>query len=482
MSVKKNYIYTLFYQLLNIAFPLITVPFISRVLGAVGVGTYAYTASLVQYFMLFGMLGIATYGSKLVATVRDHKEKLSQAFLSLYALQLIMTALCIILYVLFIYYGAFKHKTIMYIQVISLLSCLVDCSWFFSGLEKFKQIVIRNTIVRIISLLLLFLLVRTSDDLPLYTLIMTGTTFVGQLVLWIGIKDCIRIVPVKIRRVLEHVKPTISYFIPQIAIQIYFVLNKTMIGIFSTESEVGIFDYADKILRVSLAFVTSLGTIMLPKIAYIFSNGKKEEVRKYLFKSLDFSSFIAVPIMLGLAGISMEFIPWYLGDEFRRSITVLFIISPTIFFMAWSGVFGTQYLLAIGRMKPYTISVYVGAIVNLVLNLFLIKPYGAIGASIGTLFAEFFVMFVQLIAVRQQIEFKKVFLKVIYYAGAGMVMFVVVRIIGNLLGATIGTTMLQIVVGAITYLSIIFLIEYIKKDGLVLNELKNRMLWLQNKR
>ncbi|WP_019242597.1 MULTISPECIES: oligosaccharide flippase family protein [Bacillus] len=350
--------------------------------------------------------------------------------------------------------------------------CLVDCSWFFSGLEKFKQIVIRNTIVRVLSIVLLFLFVETPNDLPTYSLIMTGTIFIGQLVLWIGMKNYLILVPIKIQDVWKHVKPTVSYFVPQIAIQIYFVLNKTMIGIFSVESEVGVFDYADKILKVSLAFVTSLGTIMLPKIAYIFSNGKTEEVKKYLFKSLDFSSFIATPIMLGLAGISIEFIPWYLGEEFKRSITVLIIICPTIFFMAWSGVFGTQYLLAIGRMKPYTISVYTGAFVNLVLNLFLIKPFGAIGASIGTLFAELVVMLVQLVAIREQIELKKIFLKVIYYAGAGIVMFLVVRIIGVYLGAKIITTVLQIIVGALIYLSIILIKEYVEKDGLVLNELK----------
>ncbi|WP_042345892.1 flippase [Bacillus massiliigorillae] len=472
MSVKKNYIYTLFYQLLNIAFPLITVPYVSRVLGANGVGTYAFTDSLVQYFILFGMLGIATYGSRIIATVRDHKEKLSQTFLSLYALQLTMTALCIILYLLFTYYGSFTHKTIMYIQGIALLSSLVDCTWFFSGLEKFKQIVIRNTIVRFLSLFLLFLLVKTSNDLPIYTVIMTGTTFIGQMVLWFGMKNYIRLIPIKIMDILVHFKPIITYFVPQIAIQIYFVLNKTMIGIFSTESEVGIFDYADKILKVSLAFITSLGTIMLPKMAYIFSNGKIEEVRKYMFKSLDFSSFIAIPIMLGLMGISSEFIPWYLGEEFKKSITVLLIISPTIFFMAWSGVFGTQYMLAVGRMKPYTLSVYGGAIVNFILNLLFINRYGAIGASIGTLFAEFFVMIVQLIAIREQIEFKKIFFKVFHYGWAGTVMFLVVRIIGSFFGVKISTTILQIVAGALTYLSLILIIESIKREGLLLNELK----------
>lgn len=482
MSVRKNYLYTMSYQLLTIAFPLVTIPYISRVLGSIGIGIFSYTNSIVQYFILFGMMGISTYGSKVIATVRDEKEQLSRTFFSLYALQMIMTTICSILYLLFIYFGTFEYKTIMYLQGMALLSCLVDCSWFFSGLEKFKDIVIRNTIVKFISLLLLFLLVKTSDDLAMYTIIMTGSTLIGQIILWAGIKEYIKFVPIRFAEITEHFSHTLVYFVPQIAIQVYFVLNKTMIGVLSTESEVGIFDYADKLLKVCLAFITSLGTIMLPKMAYTFTTGNLDKVRRYLFQSLDFSTLIAVPIMFGLAGISFELIPWYLGEEFNRSIQVLLIISPTIFFMAWSGVFGTQYLLPLGKMKVYSISVYIGAAVNLTLNLFLIKEYGAVGASIGTLAAEFFVVLTQLIAVREQIAFKKILFKSIDYFIAGLVMLFVVRVIGNYLGVKVLTTILQIGLGAITYLLIVCLIEYMKKDGLVLNEIQKVLATIRQRK
>ena len=176
------------YQLLIILFPLITVPFVSRVLGSNGVGIYAFTDSIVQYFILFGTLGIGVYGSKSIAIIRDDKNKLSKTFLSIYGLQLVMSTIAIIFYLLVIKYGTFDNKEIMYIQILALISCLVDCSWFFNGLEKFKQIILRNTVVRLASLVCLFTFVKDADDLPIYTLIMTGTALVGQMVLWMGMK------------------------------------------------------------------------------------------------------------------------------------------------------------------------------------------------------------------------------------------------------------------------------------------------------
>ncbi|MGG0716039.1 flippase [Robertmurraya massiliosenegalensis] len=482
MSLRKNYLFELMYQIIMVLFPLMTVPYVSRVLGANGVGVFAYSGSIVQYFILMGTLGIGVYGSKTIATVRDDKQKLSRTFFSIFALQIIMSLLAIVAYVLFVQFGVNESKLIMYIQTLALLSCLVDCTWFFTGLEKFKSIVLRNTVVRVISIILLFILVKNPDDLAIYTLIMTGSTLVGQIVLWVGIKDYITYVPITFPDILSHLKPTLVYFIPLIAIQIYFVLNKTMLGVFSTKTEVGLFDYADKLLKVCLTFVTSLGTIMLPKIAYIFSSGKTEEVKGYIHKSLDFSTMIAVPIMFGLAGISSEFIPWYLGKEFEQTINILLIISPTILFMAWSGVFGTQYLLPLGRMKVYNVSVYIGAVINLVMNLFLIKQYGAIGAAISTLAAEFFVLIVQFIAIKREFTFKPIFFKAGDYFIAGIVMYFVVRAIGIYGGAGVGTTLMQISIGAITYLVIVVVIEYYKNDGLLLNELRKRYFALMKKR
>ncbi|TDL78990.1 flippase [Peribacillus frigoritolerans] len=469
MSIKKNYLYNLTYQVLIMILPLITVPYVSRVLKPEGVGTFAYTSSIVQYFIIFGMLGIGTYGNKMIAMTRDNKEEMSKTFFQIYLLQLLLTITSVIGYVIFILFIFHEYKIIALLQAVALIAAVIDCSWLFNGLEQFKKIVTRNIVVKLLSLLAIFMFVKSQEDLATYTIIMGLSSFLGQLIMWLYVSEHIKRVPINASSVFKHIKPTIVYFLPQVAMQIYFVLNKTMLGIFSSNIEVGIYDYADKILKMALAVVTSLGMVMLPRMANTFVKGDLVKARDYLSKSLDFSTLIAIPIMFGLAGIAKEFIPWYMGKEFSGSAVVLEILSPTIFLMAWSGVFGTQYLVPLGKMREYTTSLYIGAIINLIINFILIREYGAVGAAIGTLCAEITVIVVQILFVRKDIDIRRVTPKLIIYLISGGLMFGVVRFIGGLLGSTIITTFVQVLVGIIIYFGIVILFELFYKDGLILN-------------
>lgn len=474
MSVAKNYFYNLIYQVLTMILPLITVPYVSRVLKPEGVGTFAYTYSIVHYFTLIGMLGIGTYGNKMVAMTRDNKELLSRTFLSIYSLQLILSLISAVGYLILVLTFFHEDRIVAIIQIMNLLSVLVDISWFFNGLEQFKKIVSRNIFVKMISLAAIFMFVKNQEDLALYTFILGISAVVGQGIMWIYLKESIVHVSIDFHSIIQHLKPTLVYFLPQVAAQIYFVLNKTMIGLLSSKSEVGIYDYADKILKLSLAMVTSLGTVMLPRMANTFANGDFSKARDYIMKSLDFSTLIAVPIMFGLAGIANDFIPWYLGKGFLESINVLIILSPTILFMSWTGVFGTQYLVPLGKMKEYTLSLYIGAIVNLIINLILIKPYGSIGAAIGTLCTEFAVLLAQLLFVRKEIGILKGVSKTVYYLISGSTMLIIVKIIGYLLGASIMTTLVQAMVGSVAYILIVLFFEFLGRDGLIISQLKER--------
>lgn len=456
------------------ALPLITVPYVSRVLKPEGVGTYAYTNSIVQYFILLAMLGIGTYGNKMTAITRDNKGQLSNTFFSIYLLQLLFSFLSILAYFFFVIYFFHEYKVIALLQGISLLAAAIDCSWFFSGLEQFKKIITRNILVKIVSLIAIFVFVKDQNDLVLYTIILGLSLFIGQLVMWVYVKEFVSLVPVTFQSIISHFKPTIVYFLPQIATQIYFILNKTMLGFLSSNSAVGIYDYADKILKMVLLVVTSLGTVMLPRMANTFGKGEFAKGKGYLIKSLEFSTLLAIPMMFGLAGIANDFIPWYMGKEFNESATVLIILSPTIFLMAWSGVFGTQFLVPLGKMKQYTSSLYIGAFVNLSANLILIKHYGAIGAAIGTLAAEIVVMIAQLFFIKKDLSIKNALPKTVYYFISGSIMFIVVWFIGKSLPSSILTTIIQVVIGFIVYICIVMLFELIYKDGLLLNEIKRK--------
>lgn len=467
MSVKKNYLYNLVYQILIMILPLITVPYISRVLEPKGVGTFAFTSSVVSYFTIVGMLGIGTYGNKMIAMTRDNKREMSRNFLSIYALQVMLSLVAILFYIFLVLFFLKDYQTIAWIQTITLFGTLMDCSWFFFGIEMFKKIVTRNIIIKILSLVAIFIFVQHPNDLTTYTVIMCLSNFIGSLVMWFYLKNKIVLIKISFHSIIKHLKPTFIYFLPQIALQIYFVLNKTMIGLVSTNTEVGIFDYADKVKSIGLSVVASLGTVMLPRMAHTFAKGQLEKAKYYLSKSLDISTLLAIPIMFGLAGISKEFIPWYMGSSFIKCSIVLSLLAPTIFLMAWSGVFGTQYLVPLGRMRDYTISLYVGAIVNFIVNMMLIKPYGSIGASIGTIAAELAVTMVQLFFVRRVINFKLLLTNTSYYLFSGLIMYIVVWLLGERMGVGMLTTLVQIVAGCIIYSTLVLAVGCIKKENIV---------------
>ena len=241
-EVKKNFLYNVVYQILILLIPLVTVPYISRVLGSSGIGIYSYTYSIVYYFMVFAMLGLNNYGNRSIAKVRDDEVKLSKTFKEIYCMQIITSISMIILYFLYLVVFNVKYKEIALIQSIYVISCLFDINWFFFGIEKFKLTVTRNTLIKILSLICIILFVKNKNDVWVYTLIVSGSVLLSQLFLWPFVKKYISNVNIKFESVLQHFKPCIKLFLPVIAVAIYKVMDKTMIGWFSNVSEVGFYE------------------------------------------------------------------------------------------------------------------------------------------------------------------------------------------------------------------------------------------------
>jgi len=458
MSIAKNYIYNVAYQIVVLIIPLITIPYISRVLGSAGVGTNAYTYSIIQYFVLFGTIGISLYGTRAIAYVRDNKEALSHTFWGIFILKIITTLTAYGVFVLFLNMIG-EYQSIFAFQSIYILAAAVDITWLYMGLEDFKKTVIRNLIVRITGVFLIFIFVKTSSDLWKYVLILSASQLIGHLTLWFYLPSTVSKVKLKWQEIRKHFLPSIQLFIPQIAIQVYVVLNKTMLGYFSNMDEVGFFDNSDKIVKVVLAVVTATGVVMLPRVANTFAKGEMSKVRNYLYQSFDFASYLSFPMMFGLAGIATEFTPWFFGPGFSKTSTLICVISPVIVLIAWSTVLGQQYLMPVGKVNGYTSSVCLGAIVNFTLNLLLIKPFLSVGTAIATVIAECVVTLVQMYWVRREIGLKTLLAPIWKYFVAGSVMYVLIRSIGILLGYGAITTLIQIVIGAITYFVLLFFLK-----------------------
>lgn len=469
MQIIKNFLYNLSYQILVLILPLITVPYVSKVLGAKGVGDYAFTFANTQYFILFGMVGITLYGNRQIAYIRDDKEKLRNNFYSIYLVQLITMILSSIVFLLFVF--TFEEGDYLYLylaQGINILASLVDISWLFMGLEQFKKTVIRNTIVKLLSLASIFIFVKNKEDVIIYAIILGLSNLLGNLTFWLYIPKLIGFKNIKINRINKHLKSSLALFIPQIAIQVYVLLSRTLLGNFTNTIEVGYYDNSQKLVKIALTVATAIGTVMMPKISNTVASGDMDKVKYYIRNSFFFINAISIPLCFGLLGISKELTPWFFGSEFVGIDKLVIISSIIIIAISWSNVLGTQLLVPLNRTKEFTFSVTMGAIVNLTLNLIILKFMGSTGACISTVIAEIAVTGTQIYLLRNFLDIKKLIKSIVIFFPAAILMFIVVRLIGSNMTASILTNIIQVIIGGLTYiLSLFILYKIIHKQNIV---------------
>lgn len=454
-QLKLNLIYNIFYQLLTLLVPLLTAPYISRILGVKGVGLYSYTYSIAQYFVLFMMLGVLNYGNREIAKVKDNRTELSDKFCGIYSVQFYFGLVVIILYLLFAIFFS-KYQVLMFVQGLYVLSGIFDISWFYFGIENFKFTTGISTINKILTTILIFTIVRNQYDIALYTIIISGGTLLNNLAYWCNLKKYIDFEKLKPSNLKVYGKPLFILFIPVIAISIYKYMDKIMLGSMLSADEVGIYEAAEKFINLPVCFVAAFGTVMLPRITNMKKNNQTDYVRKYNFISMVLVVFLSIGMSFGLAGITEVFIPWFYGIDFNQSINVLFVLLPSIIFVSWANVIRTQCLLPNQKDKQYCISVSLGAIINLIINLIFIPKYGAVGAAIGTLIAEGSVCIMQTIMCREFMDITIYLKYCICFMIVGGIMFLIIKDI--YMTDDFMTILVRIIIGGITYSFISFLI------------------------
>ncbi|HJA22103.1 MAG TPA: flippase [Candidatus Limosilactobacillus intestinipullorum] len=451
MKVIKNYLYNASYQILNMLIPLITVPYISRVLGAHDVGINEYTNSWVTFFYLMGQMGVTLYGNREVAYHREDIYERSRTFWGVEALQVFTVSASLIAYLFAVFAFSTTFKYYFLMQGLWIIATGLDISWYFMGLENFRVTVIRNSVVRLVSVFLIFTFVKNVNDLGKYIIILGGTQLVGNLTLWPYLRGNVIWVSIRKWHPFKHFYPALLLFIPTITTQVYLVLNRLMLGRMSTQTALGNFGQSDKIVKFVLAVVTATGTVMLPHVANKFAKGDIKGVRASLYSSFNFVSAISIPMMFGLMAISQVFAPWFLGQQFLPSGKIMFIEAPIIVLIAWSNVTGTQYLMPVNRVKEFTTSVTIGAVSNVIFNLFLIEAWGANGAALATVGSELLVTASQLVMIRKTISRRRLFHEQWKYICSGLVMFIVVNRISITINMTIANLALEVLVGALIY-------------------------------
>ena len=426
-SIKKNFIYNLFYQILTIILPIITTPYISRVLGAYNVGIYGYTLSISAYFILFGSLGTLLYGQREIAYVQNDKKEYSKRFWEINILRALTMLISLIVFLIVFVNENNDYYTYYLILTIEIIGNLFSISWFFQGLEAFKEIVIRNLIIKAISITCIFIFVKKPDDLWIYFLIYVLSVILGNLAMWLYLPKMLVKVKLKELDIFKHLKPMIQLFIPQIAMEVYTVLDKTMLGrMILDKTEVGYYTQSQKIIKVLLVVIASLGTVMLPRIANKFSKKDTESIKKYIEKSFKMVFLMAIPLIFGILAITKEFVPLFFGDGYDKCILLMNVLSPILLFIGMSNVTGMQYLLPTKQQTKFTISVTIGAIVNFIMNFILIPKLGALGASIGTIAAELCVTSYQIFVTRKELNYSSIIKSSTKYFLAAFVMFVII--------------------------------------------------------
>ena len=450
-SIKRNYIYNLVQQILMLLTPLITTPYISRVIGAEGIGTYSYAASVVSYFTLFAALGTANYGQREISYCQEDRRRRSEVFWNNELLCIITTLICLCLYVIFCLF-LHENKIIFLILSLSVIDVCLNVSWLLTGMEEFGKVVLRNIIIKIFSISFIFIFVRTKNDLIIYVLGLTLVNVLSDLSLWSFIPKFVDKPKLKELKPFKQIKIVLSMFIPTIAISIYTVLDKTMIGVITKSSaENGFYEQAIKISKIALTVVTSLGTVMIPRIGYHFEKKENEHVRQYMYRSYRFVGLLGIPMYLGLIAISSNFVPWFFGNGFEEVVPLLKILGFLILAIGVNNVTGMQYLIPTKRQNTFTITVLIGAAVNFIANIILIPFKGAIGAAFASVLAESIIAVIQLWIVRKELLIIIILRDSVKYIISGAFMFSWLIFIKRYLSPSILNTIILFLNGGFVY-------------------------------
>ena len=457
MKVIKNYLYNLSYQILTIILPIITVPYVTRIFTSEDLGNYGFYNSIVSYFSLFAMLGIGLYGTKQIASARD----VSSTFWNIYAIQLIASLISIFIYVIAILCIPTMSGIIPLILFISLFSKIIDISWLFSGKEDFKKITLRNTVVKVVGVISIFIFIKNSEDLYLYILLIVVFDFLGQVVMWVPAKKFIKRPSFNMKMMKKNLHPIVLLFLPQVAISLYVVLDRTLLGLLGSYSDVGIYEQGQKLISILLKVVSSLGVVMLPRVANLLSERRDKEAQNMVKFSFILYNLIIFPMIFGLIAVNEVFVKLFLGKNFQDVKYVLYIVVINIMFVGWTNILGFQVLVVRNKNKEFMLSTTIPAFVSVVVNIAVIPFFGYIGASITSVVVEILVFAIQWYYSRNIINknllFNKDLAKIIC---SSLVMFGAVMLCKMTLGldGIIGLA-IYLAVGGISYLGMLFLLK-----------------------
>ena len=449
-SLFRNLRFQTYLQIINTIIPLITTPYIARVLGSTQIGVFSYTTSVAALFTLFELLGTTSYGTRTIAA-ESNEDKKKTLFAEIYHLQLcscLIATSCYSVYLLF----CRENCLMAVLQLITLLGYFFDISWFYFGVEDFKSTVQWNLLFRVLSFISLFIFVKKAEDLWVYTVIMLSSPAAGQLVLWgkLARKGYIRFRGIRYSGVIRHLKPNLLLFIPLIAMTVYHSTDKVMLGMFSTYEQAGFYYNVDKVINVPFAVFTGVGTVMLPRMTVMFQEDR-EKAKDFFFDSMSGIMMLGCAICFGIMAVAKGFIPLFLGAGYQDCILLIITFAPVIIVKCISNAIRMQYLIPQKQESIYIKATVIGAAINVISNLILIPRLGALGAEITTIVSELVALAVQMVCMSDRGGIPRMLSDLLAYVAIGVLMVFAVKLFDGIVSGAVLAILLKVAVGSLLY-------------------------------
>lgn len=408
-SVKYNFFMNFILTASSFLFPLITFPYVSRVLGTAGNGKISLASSVANYFLMVASLGIPTYGVRACAKVRDDKDELSKTAQEILIINLICTFFVTVTYLICIaLVPRFREDKGLYlIEGISIVLNAFGANWVFQALEQYDYITARSILFKFLSMVLMFIFVHQKDDYLVYALI-TVLASVGSNVLnFIRLRHYISFRHYSHYQFRRHLKPIFILFAQNATVSVYTNLDTVMLGFIKGDVDVGLYNAAVKVKAILVSVVTSLGNVLLPRMSYYVRYGAKDEFYELMSKALNATLLMALPLTAYFVLMSKDSILFLAGSEYLGAVTAMQIITFAVIPNGLTGVLGVQVLTPLGKEKYVLYSVTFGAVSDFILNCFMIPRWDASGAALATTIAEFIVLAVQLYYCREYLPYMK---------------------------------------------------------------------------
>lgn len=397
-TIKFNFIMNMLLTVSNFLFPLITFPYISRVLTPIGTGKVAFAYSIVSYFTIFAAFGVANYGIRACAQVRNDKEKLSKTVQEILFINFILMLFVYLIYFIGIYFipELQKEKELFFISGLNILFTIIGVEWLYRGVEQYLYITLRSIIFKLIAFVLVFVYVKSSKDYSIYAFIIIFATVGSGIVNLYNLRKIIYLKFFNNYNIRKHIKPMMILFITTIAVAFYVNVSVALLGFMQGSEEVGYYNAAYRIKDIMVSIITSLGAVLLPRLSYYIENGMQDQFDDVIKKSMQFIFIMSLPLVMFCIIFARPSVLLLAGSAYEGSILSLQILAVIIFIVGISNLTGIQMLIPLRQEKYLCYSVVVAAIINILLNYFLIPNYAAIGTAIAVVIAELSVLLIQI--------------------------------------------------------------------------------------